>query len=71
MSEEYYADPVRVLGDVDEFLGLPRRQSSTGTIRNAAEGSPISPELDASLRARFAEANRELAQLSGRALPWP
>jgi len=55
---------------VDDFLGLPRRQSSTGTIRNAAEGSPLSPELEATLRARFAGPNRDLAELAGRTLPW-
>jgi len=70
VSEEYYADPVGVLRDVDDFLGVPRRASSTGEIRNAAEGSPLSPELDATLRARFAGPNRELAELAGRSLPW-
>ena len=71
MSEEYYADPVGVLGDVDDFLGVPRRESSTGEIRNAAEGSPLSPELDATLRARFAGPNRELAELAAGACPGP
>jgi hypothetical protein len=70
VSEEYYADPVRVLGDVDAFLGVPRRESSTGTIRNAAEGSPLSPQLEASLRERFTGPNRDLTELTGRPLPW-
>src|SRR4051794_5839180 len=29
VSEEYYADPVKVLGDLDDFLQVPRRESST------------------------------------------
>jgi hypothetical protein len=70
LSEEYYADPVRVLADVDEFLGVPRRATSTGTIRNAAQGAALSPELTASLQARFAGPNQELSTLIGRDLPW-
>jgi hypothetical protein len=71
VSEEYYADPARVLGDVDDFLGVPRRSASTGEIRNAAEGSPLPSDLEQELRARFAPANRELEQLTGRTYPWP
>jgi hypothetical protein len=71
VSERYYADPAQVLADVDEFLGVPRRQTSTGTVRNAAAGSPLSPELDRQLRERFAEPNQRLQQLTGHTYPWP
>jgi len=71
LSEEYYADPVQVLGDVDEFLGVPRRRTSTGRILNAAEGAPLPVAVEKGLRDRFREPNEELARLIGRSLPWP
>jgi hypothetical protein len=71
VSEDYYADPARVLAEVDEFLAVPRRDTSTGRIRNAAEGSPLQPEVERELRQRFAEPNRRLEQLTGRTFPWP
>lgn len=49
-SEDYYNDPLRVLGDVDEFLGLPRRQRSTSVIRNAAPGADLTTETLTRLR---------------------
>ena len=70
ISEEYYADPVRVLGDVDEFLGVTRRRTSTGAIRNAAEGSPLPPPLESRLREQFAGPNRALEELVHRTFPW-
>jgi hypothetical protein len=71
VSEDYYSDPARVLAGVDDFLGVPRRDASTGRIRNAAGGSPLPPEVDRELRARFAEPNRRLEELTGQTFPWP
>lgn len=71
ISEEYYADPVRVLGDVDDFLGVARRRTSSGTVRNAAEGASPPAALETRLRERFAHPNHELAELVGRTFPWP
>ncbi|MGI9157358.1 MAG: sulfotransferase domain-containing protein [Marmoricola sp.] len=69
-SEDYYADPVQTLGDADEFLGLPRRTTSTGTIRNAATGEPLPSGVRERLAAEFSDDVRALAALTGRAFPW-
>ena len=69
-SEEYYADPDRVLGDIYDFLGLPRRNTATGGMRNAAAGSDLPAELADRLRAAFAAPNRDLEGLLGRTFPW-
>lgn len=69
-SEDYYADPLAVLGEVDEFLGLPRRDHATAELRNAAAG----PDLDAGLRRdleqQFASDKQDLVALLGRGFPW-
>lgn len=69
-SEDYYQEPNRVLGDVHEFLGLPRMATATGTIRNAAKGAPLEAGLRADLRARFAAPNRELVELLAQTFRW-
>jgi hypothetical protein len=69
-SEDYYADPVRVLGDVDEFLGLPRRAASTGAIRNAAPGQGLPDDLRERLATEFADDIAALSALVGRTFPW-
>jgi hypothetical protein len=69
-SEDYYADPVRVLGDVDEFLGLPRRAASTGAIRNAAPGTGLPADVRERLASEFAEDVAALSALVGRTFPW-
>jgi hypothetical protein len=70
VSEEYYREPARVLGDVHEFLGLPRHESSTFEIRNAAQGDDLDPGMRRRLAARFDDANHALAERIGRDLPW-
>jgi hypothetical protein len=70
VSEEYYSKPACVLGDVHEFLGLPRHEGSTSQIRNAAQGDELDPAMRRRLAARFAEANHALGELIGRDLPW-
>lgn len=70
-SEDYYADPVRVLGDVDEFLGLPRRhERSTGGIRNAAPGRDLPAEIRERLSAELSDDIGALSTLVGREFPW-
>lgn len=69
-SEDYYAEPDRVLGEVQSFLGLPRTATSRKTVRNAAEGEPLPLDVKRELQARFAEPNRELADLLDRGFPW-
>ena len=69
-SEDYYARPDDVLGDVHEFLGLPRRATATGMVRNAAAGAALDSDLSAELNRRFADSNRALVQLLGQSFPW-
>jgi hypothetical protein len=69
-SEDYYRDPVSVLGDVDDFLGLPRRTSSTGVVHNAAKGEALPAGTRKMLEARFAADTELLIDLTGRTFPW-
>lgn len=69
-SEDYYAHPDHVLGDVHEFLGLPRKATATGSVRNAAAGATLPPELHAAIHLRFADSNRALVELLGQSFPW-
>lgn len=69
-SEDYYADPNSVLGDVHDFLGIPRKATATGMIRNAARGAAMDPKLVEELSRRFREPNEELSDLLGRRLSW-
>ena len=69
-SEDYYADPVSVLGEVDEFLGLPRRMHSSGAIRNSAPGSTLPSEVRDRLAGEFAHEVAELSASTGRTFPW-
>ena len=69
-SEDYYAQPDQVLGDVHEFLGLPRKSTATGLVRNAAAGADLPAELQAELARRFADSNQALVELLGQRFPW-
>ncbi|WP_170981523.1 sulfotransferase domain-containing protein [Nocardioides dongxiaopingii] len=69
-SEDYYADPLPVLRTIDDFLGVPPRDTSTGAVRNQAPGAPLEPEVRARLQAAFVDANRDLEELLGQRLPW-
>ncbi|TWP33484.1 sulfotransferase domain-containing protein [Leekyejoonella antrihumi] len=69
-SEDYYADPAAVLGQVDTFLGLPPRASSTGIVRNAAQGAPLPDSVRMRLDGLFAGPNAALAALTGRDFEW-
>lgn len=69
-SEDYYRDPTSVLGDVDDFLGVPRRTTTTGEVRNAAPGSDLDPALAEMLRAQFADDGAALSTMTGRDFPW-
>lgn len=69
-SENYYRKPDQVLGNVHDFLGIPRRAKSTGQILNAANGKPLGSSVSEELHKRFGQPNRELADLLGFELPW-
>jgi hypothetical protein len=62
-SEEYYANP-------HDFLGLPRRATSHGAVRNAANGADLDPGTRRELSQRFAAANHALEELVGHPFPW-
>lgn len=68
-SEDLWADPVRQMPVVLGFLGLERAELSLPR-RNATIGSAVDPALVGLLRERFAEPDRELAELLGRSLAW-
>jgi hypothetical protein len=69
-SEDYYGNPNRVLGDIYEFLGLPRTATAAEDMRNAAPGADLDPEIEERLRLTFAEPNRDLEAMLGRTFPW-
>jgi hypothetical protein len=69
-SEDYYAHPNRVLGDVYEFLDLPRLSTATGARRNAAAGAELDPAVVKRLRDRFAGPNHDLAAMLGQSFAW-
>ncbi len=70
ISEEYYQDPAGTLGDLHEFLGLPRHNTTTQRVRNAARGDDLDPTTRSRLAALFSSANHELGRMLGRDLPW-
>ena len=71
ISEEFYSDPDRVVNGIWSFLGLPPRALQSRTRHNYIPAPGIQPAMRQNLQAAFAEHNRELERLLGRALPWP
>jgi hypothetical protein len=70
-SEEFYADPDRVVNDAWSFLGLAPGRLQSRTRHNYHPAPGIQPGTRQRLQLAFAEHNRELERLLGRALPWP
>jgi Sulfotransferase domain len=71
VSEEFYADPNRYVNEVWEFLGLPPRKLQSRERHNYLPAPQMFPETRRALQEALAEHNRGLADLLGRALPWP
>ena len=69
-SEEMYADPSGVVGQVHRFLGIPARPVDSPTHHNRLRVPPIDPATAARLHAHYEQPNRDLAELLGRTLPW-
>jgi hypothetical protein len=74
-SEEFFADPDRVLQDILAFVGASpwsppefRNYSYVGRARDAQDTMP--PDLRSRLDERFAGPNRELSELIGEELEW-
>jgi hypothetical protein len=71
ISEEFYADPNRIVNDVWSFLGLSARTLQSRVRHNYIPAPDIRPETSRLLRDTFAGHNGELERLLGRPLPWP
>jgi len=70
-SEEFYADPGRIVGEVWSFLGLPPAQLRSGKRYNYHEAPGLDPVTRRRLQSEFADHNDELGRLLGRRMPWP
>jgi hypothetical protein len=70
-SEDFYADPNRVVNSVWSFLGLPPHTLESRKRHNYIPAEDIRPATRERLQREFAEHNRELERLLGRSLPWP
>lgn len=70
-SEEFYADPNRIVNEIWSFLGLPQRELQSRVRHNYIPAPDILPATRQRLRDAFAEHNQELEKLLGRSLPWP
>lgn len=69
-SEDFYAEPERVYGEVLEFLGLESVGLSDQQAFNAGEGQTLDPERRARLQNEFAQDNVELERRLGRSFGW-
>lgn len=69
-SEEFYADPGRVVNEVWSFLGLPTRDLRSRRRHNYHPAPDLPADIRRRLRQEFAAHNRDLADLLGRRLPW-
>lgn len=70
-SEEFYADPGRIVNEVWSFLGLTPGALRSTRRYNYSPAPDLRPATRSRLQSAFAEHNRELEQLLGRPLPWP
>lgn len=70
ISEDFYADPRRVVNGVWSFLGLPPAQVQSKKRYNYVPAPDLRPETRRHLVHTFADHNRELEKLLGRSLPW-
>lgn len=72
-SEDYYADPSRVIGTVLDAAGLPQMpREHRSEHRNAApRPSTLDAAIDAELTERFRPDVRELTERLGLTAPWP
>lgn len=65
MSEDFFADPVGVVGRIVEFVGLGPFVPGDVRARNQSSGPDLDPELRARLDETFAEDNRRLLDATG------
>jgi hypothetical protein len=70
-SERFFTQPEDEFTRLLQFLDLPVVMPPSFDRFNARPGSPLSPELEAELRAHFAPHNAALATFLGKPLTWP
>jgi Sulfotransferase domain len=70
VSEELFADPLKVMNEVFAFLGVGPMWSGRFEAINAHQKSELDPAVRARLAAYYAPHNERLYELIGRRLPW-
>ena len=69
-SEDFFADPVGVVRQVTDFLGLEPHPGPLPEPKNVASYETMKPETRQRLRETFAEPNRRLEEHLARELGW-
>lgn len=69
-SEDMYADPSKIYGQVLNFLGLAPHEPEAFSAWNLKPKDKLDPAIEASLRATFSRDIVELETLIGRAMEW-
>lgn len=69
-AEELFAEPARVVGEAQEFLGLAPASPVDLSAKNARAYAPIDAEARAVLHGVFESHNRRLYELLGRDFGW-
>lgn len=69
-ADAFFADPVEEFAALQRWLGIPVWEPPTVERWNARPRDPLPPGLRAALMDHFAEPDRELAELIGRAPAW-
>ena len=69
-SEDMYADPGKIFGQVLEFLGLPSYEPAAFSAWNMKPKDPVSAEATALLKAALSEDTIKLEALLGREMNW-
>lgn len=69
-AEDLFAEPGRIGGEAQEFLGLAPETPADLSAKNARAYAPIGEETRAGLRTAFEPHNRRLYELVGRDFGW-
>ena len=69
-SEDMYADPATIYGQVLDFLDLPAHEPASFSAWNNKPKAEFDPTLEADLRAELAPDIAELEELLGRSMNW-
>lgn len=69
-SEHLFANPIRILHQVQGWLDLPRHTPTTVTARNVRVYASMDPQLRAQLTNHFRQDAAQLSKLTDAHLPW-